>query len=101
VRWAPAGAYRFRRRPKRRPDRFHTDFARIVRRDDDVGMAPERMPRRQWFGREHIERGAGKLAAFQRREQIGFDQMLGSDAGSPPISRCLVSRSWRGAEPQS
>ena len=34
------------------------------------------MPRRQWFGREYVERGAGKLAVLQRSEQIGFDQML-------------------------
>src|SRR6186713_2568560 len=76
MRWTPAGAYRFRGCAKRGPDRFHADFAGIVRRDDDAGMAPERMPRRQWFGREHIECCAGKLAVFQRSEQIGFDQML-------------------------
>jgi hypothetical protein len=34
------------------------------------------MPRRQWLGREHVERRAGKLAVLQRGEQIGFDQML-------------------------
>src|SRR5438874_2228495 len=47
-----------------------------MRRDDDVGMSPERMPWGQWLWREDIERGAGKLAALQRGEQIGFDQMF-------------------------
>ena len=45
------------------------------------------MPRRQWFGREHSKRGAGKLAVLQRSEQIGFDQMLAAADPTGPWSK--------------
>ena len=38
-------------------------------------MAPERIVRRQRLGAEHVERGAAELAAIERRDQVGVDDM--------------------------
>src|SRR3546814_3395156 len=55
---------------------FDADIAGIMRRGNNLRVAPEDMAPWQRFGGEDVERGAGKLAGLQRREQIGLDQML-------------------------
>src|SRR5437764_7805843 len=41
-----------------------------MRRDQDARQRPQRMLGRQWLLLEHIERGAGDLAGFQRRDKV-------------------------------
>ncbi|SQC39935.1 Uncharacterised protein [Clostridium sporogenes] len=50
-------------------------LGRAVRRDRDARRTPERMVVRQRFVLEHVERGRGDLAARERVEQVGFDEM--------------------------
>ncbi len=46
-----------------------------VQRPDDGRVRPERVVRGQRFGAEHVEHRAGDVAAVERREQIGFDDV--------------------------
>ena len=43
--------------------------------DCDLGVAPERMPLGQRLGAEHIQRGAGQVAAVEQRDQVLVHQM--------------------------
>src|SRR5689334_8314617 len=49
--------------------------ARGMRDDRDARMAPERMLLRQRFLAEHIERCGDELAAIQRGDEIGIDDL--------------------------
>lgn len=61
---------------KCRADGGQTDVAGIMRRDDDLGMSPERVPRPQRLGGKNIECCACQMPTVQRRQQILFDQVL-------------------------
>ena len=82
VRWPPAGSYRVGGCNQRGRDGLDADFAGVVGCDDDFGVAPERMFRRQRFGCEHVECGAIELTVVERCEQIMIDEVLAYRAAS-------------------
>ena len=47
-----------------------------MRSEQDVRVAPEGVIRRRWLVLEHVEHSGAELAAVQRVQQVGFDQML-------------------------
>src|SRR6185312_5141585 len=59
-----------------------------MRGHDDAWVMPERVVRRQRFLVEHIERRAGKLAGFERIQQIGLDEL----ASAPDIDDRRAAR---------
>lgn len=44
--------------------------------EQDVRVAPEGVIRRRWLVLQHVEYGGAELAAVERVQQVGFDQML-------------------------
>ncbi len=50
-------------------------LAGYVRRDDDLGMRPERMILRQRLRVGHIQHSRRKLAAIERGDQVAGDQL--------------------------
>lgn len=72
-----------------------------MRREDQVGRAPERVIRRQRLIREHIDNGAAELAALQRIEQVGSDKVFAATdvdqlgAGLGPRKRGSVEQAAR------
>src|SRR3990167_472540 len=62
--------------------------------DGDLGVLPERVVSGQWFGAEHVQRGAGHLVALQQGQQIGFNQVRAArhvDQVATPASPLCVT----------
>ena len=77
-----------------------------MRRHVDARVAPERVRRRQRLVAEHVQGGMGELAAVERVEQVGLDQMRAArDVDQPGAPRAAAPsarrRGCRGSRPSA